>query len=178
MNSTAVNNLILDFAEPVARALPRLPKLVLTLLVGVLLIYVLMWLFEHVLRLARTPATLSGILSSIARVIMWVVLLATLFQNAGLPQIAIALSSSLALTGVALGAGAGSLVQDIIAGLFLVQDRDFNTGFRIKSGDIEGRVRRMDMRKIRIEDDKGKIHVVPTSVFDKTSWVVLDRNKE
>lgn len=172
------DHLLSAFSEPVINALPRLPKLGVTLIVGILVLYLAMWLFERFLRLVRTPATLAGILTSIARVVMWVILIATLFQAAGLPQIALALSSSLAITGVALGAGANSLVQDIIAGLFLVQDKDFNTGYRIKSGDIEGRVRRMDMRKIRIEDDKGQLHVVPTSVFDKASWVVIDRNKD
>lgn len=174
----AFHSFFLALAEPVTNALPRLPRLIITLIVGILILYLAMWLFERLLKLVRTPTTLAGILVSIARVVMWVILIATLFQAAGLPQVALALSSSLAITGVALGAGANSMVQDIIAGLFLVQDRDFNTGYRIKSGDIDGRVRRMDMRKIRIEDDKGQIHVVPTSVFDKMSWVVIDRNKE
>jgi small conductance mechanosensitive channel len=151
--------------------------MILAFAVGVVVLYLFSWLLEKLLRVARTPRTLHDIIISISRVVMWVILIAIIFQSIGLPQVALALSSSLAIVGVALGAGANGLVQDVISGLFLARDQDFDTGFRIKSGDIEGIIKRVDIRKVRIEDSKGCIHVVPTSSFDKTSWVVLSRDK-
>ncbi len=163
------------FTEPIIRTLPKLPQALLALGVGIIVLYTLQFIFEKILRVARTPRTLFDILTSISRVVLWVILIAAIFQSLGLNQIAFALSGSVAILGVAIGAGANSLVQDIIAGLFLARDRDFDVGFRIKTGEIEGRIRRIDMRKVRIEDAKGKVHVLPTSMFDKSSWSVLDR---
>lgn len=173
-----MNELLLAFLEPLDRAIPKIPQLILAFTVGVIVLYLFSWLIEKLLRVARTPRSLHDIILSISRVVMWVILIAVIFQSIGLPQVALALSSSLAVVGIALGAGANGLVQDVISGLFLARDRDFDVGFRIKSGDIEGVINRIDIRKIRISDDKGNIHVVPTSSFDKTSWVVLSRDKK
>lgn len=164
------------FVDPILKALPRLPQAILTLLIGIILLYLFHWIFERSLKLAKAHRTLIQILSSISRVILWVILIAAVFQSLGLPQLAFAFSGSVAILGVAIGAGANSLVQDIIAGIFLARDRDFDVGFLIKTGDIEGIIKRIDIRKVRIQDGKGRIHVLPTSALDKASWVVLDRD--
>lgn len=171
-----MDQLLLAFADPVARALPKIPQAILALLVGWLTIRLFHWMFSKVLRLARTPKTLFTIMSSIADVILWVILIAVFFQSLGLNQVALALSGSVALIGVALGTGANALVQDVITGLFLSRDPDFDVGFEIKTGDIEGTIRRIDIRKVRIEDKKGNMHVLPNSNLDKSSWVVLSRD--
>lgn len=163
------------FTDPVLRALPKIPHAILTLLVGIILIHFFLWLLERILRVARTPRTLHDILSSIVQVLLWVILIAAIFQSLGLTQVALTLSGTLAIAGVAIGAGANAMVQDIIAGLFLARDRDFDVGYTIKVGDVEGVIRHIDIRKVRVEDSKGKVHVLPTSNFDKSSWVVLKR---
>lgn len=163
------------FSDPVLRALPRIPQAVLALLVGIVILHLLQWLFERALKLARTPRSLYGILTSISQVLFWVILIAAVFQSLGLTQIALTLSGSVAILGVAIGAGANALVQDIIAGLFLSRDPDFDVGYKIKAGDIEGVIKRIDLRKVRIEDKAKKIHVLPNSQLDKMSWVVLGR---
>lgn len=172
-----MENFVRAFAEPVLHALPKFPQAILTLAVGIITLYFLQWVFAKTLRLARTPRTLFDILTSISHVVLWVILIAAIFQSLGLTQVALALSSSVAILGIAVGAGANALVQDIIAGLFLARDRDFDVGYRIKTADIEGVIRRIDMRKVRLEDESGRIHVLPNSSLDKASWVVLGREE-
>lgn len=164
------------FSEPILKALPHLPQAVLTLLVGIIVIHIFQWIFERILKLARTPRSLFSILSSISKVILWVILIAAVFQSLGLTQIAFAFSGSIAILGVAIGTGANVFVQDIIAGLFLSRDPDFDVGYTVKVGEIEGMIRRIDIRKVRIEDAKGRVHVLPNSNMDKASWVVLKRD--
>lgn len=173
-----MENLANAFAEPILRTLPKIPQAILALGVGVLVVYLLQWIFEKILRVARTPKTLFDILTSISHVILWLILIALIFQSLGLSQVALAISGSVAIIGVAIGAGANALVQDIIAGLFLARDRDFDLGYHIKTGDTEGIIKKIDIRKVRIEDDKGRIHVLPTSSFDKNYWVVLAREQK
>jgi small-conductance mechanosensitive channel len=163
------------FSEPVNQALPKIPQALLAFAVGVIVLHLLQWIFEKTLRLAKAPRSLQQILGSIVQVVLWVILIAAVFQSIGLTQIAFTLSGSVAIIGIALGAGANALVQDIITGLFLARDRDFNVGYRIKIGDVEGTIKQIDIRKVRIEADNGNIYVVPNSNLDKASWVVLDR---
>ena len=168
---------VLDaFSEPILKALPRIPQAILALAVGVLFVYFLQWIIEKTLKVARTPRTLLDILSSIAHVVLWVILIAAIFQSLGLTQIAFTISGSLAIVGVAIGAGANTMVQDIIAGLFLARDKDFDVGYQIKMGDIEGTIKKIDIRKIRVEDKQGHIHVIPNSMLDRASWIVLRRD--
>jgi small-conductance mechanosensitive channel len=96
-------------------------------------------------------------------------------QQIGLPQVALALSSTVAIAGLAIATGSSVFIQDLVSGLFLAQDPDFNVGDRIKVLDLEGTVERMDARKIRMRDDKGLLHVLPNSTFDKSSWSVIQR---
>jgi small-conductance mechanosensitive channel len=170
---------ILDaFADPIIHALPKIPQAILALMVGWLMIRLLHWMFSKVLRIARTPKTLFTIMTSIADVVLWVILIAVVFQSLGLNQVALALSGSVAIIGVAIGTGANSLVQDIITGLFLSRDPDFDVGFVIRTESVEGTIRRIDLRKVRIEDKDGKMHVLPNSNLDRSSWVVLSRNSK
>lgn len=166
------------FSDPILKALPKLPQAVLAFAVGLVMVKLFEWLFAYTLRLSRTSRTLQDILNSVASVILWVILIAVVFQSLGLAQVALAFSGSVAIIGVAIGAGANAMVQDIIAGLFLSRDRDFNVGYQIKTGDVEGIVQAIDVRKVRIQDAKGNVHILPTSAFDKSSWVVLSRHSE
>ncbi len=166
------------FTDPILKALPKIPQAILAFAVGIIVLHLLQWIFEKTLKVAKTPRTLYGILTSISQVVLWVILIAAVFQSLGLTQIALALSGSVAIIGVAVGAGANALVQDVIAGLFLARDRDFDTGYHIKTGDIEGIIKKIDIRKVRIEDKSGKIHVLPNSTLDRASWVVLDRDDD
>lgn len=166
------------FREPILYALPKLPNAILTLLVGLLVLNLLQWSFERVLRLIRAPRSLTSILSSISETVLWIILMVVIFQSLGLTQVAFVFSGVLAIIGVALGTGATSMVQDVIAGLFLSRDKDFNIGYTIKIGEIEGVIRRVDVRKIRIEDKKGILHIIPTSMLDKGSWTLLSRQED
>lgn len=173
-----MENVLNAFADPVAKALPKIPQAVMAFAVGLIVIHVMMWIIEKLLVVSRTPRALQNIISSITSVILWLILIAAILQSIGLGQIAIAFSGSIAILGVAIGAGANALVQDVIAGLFLARDRDFDVGMHIKTGDIEGIIRRIDIRKVRIEDDQGRYHVLPNSSLDKASWQVVDRDPE
>lgn len=171
-----MEGLLSAFSEPILRALPRLPQAILALAVGYLVLKFLKWVLEKSLRWVKAPRSLVDIINSIAGVVLWVILIAVVFQSLGLNQVALAFSGSVAILAVAVGAGANALVQDIIAGLFLARDRDFDVGYRIKTADIEGVIRRIDVRKVRIEDDDGRISVLPTSTFDRSNWMVLARD--
>lgn len=153
----------------------RLPQLLLTLIVGYFLIKIFMLVVGGLIRVSHAKRALKDILMSIFNIALWLLLIAALLQQVGLTQIAFALSGFVAIAGLAVTAGASALFQDLISGVFLAQDPDFNVGDELKVAEVEGIIEKMDARKIRLRDKKGQLHVLPNSMFDKASWVVLKK---
>jgi len=153
----------------------KLPDLVLTLIFGYIVIKVIKSLVIGVISFSRANSALKGILFSVLDVVMWILLIAVMLQQIGLTQISIALSGAVAISALAISAGSAAFVQDLVAGIFLSQDSDFNAGDLLRVGEIEGVVERMDARKIRLRDEKGKLHIFPNSFFDKSTWIVLKK---
>jgi small-conductance mechanosensitive channel len=160
------------------KAWDKVPELLLTLIVGFIVIKIIKAILHGVIQVTRANRAMKGILMSVIDVALWIFLVAALLQQVGLTQIALALSSTVAIAGIAISVGSSAFIQDLVSGLFLAQDTDFNTGDRIKVKDVEGMVERMDARKIRVRDEKGNLHIFPNSVFDKEAWIVLnEKNK-
>jgi small-conductance mechanosensitive channel len=109
---------------------------------------------------------------------MWVILFAEIARQLGMGSLAVTISGSLAVLALALASGASGLAGDIIAGVFLARDSDFEIGFRIRIGGIEGIIQKIDIRKIRVVDDKGDIHIFPNTKLDKEGWVIVSQNVE
>ncbi len=155
--------------------LPHVPELVMALLIGFLLISILVWSLGRALGLLHLPRALILIVRSLLSVILWIILIADILRMAGLNQVAITLSGSLLVIGLAVANGANALVSDVISGLFLAKDPDFDVGFLIKAGEVEGTIESIDIRKIRIRTGKHTLVVVPNSVIDKERFEVLSR---
>lgn len=172
MGSTTFTDRIFEI---ITRAWDKAPQLLLTLVVGYIVIKLLKALLHGVIGYSRANQAMKGVLLSVVDIALWIFLLAALLQQVGLTQVSFALSGSVAIAGVALATGSSAFVQDLVAGVFLAQDKDFNAGDLIKITDIEGTVERMDARKVRIRDGKGDLHVFPNSTFDRGSWTVLKR---
>jgi small-conductance mechanosensitive channel len=80
-----------------------------------------------------------------------------------------------------MAAGGSTLVSDIVAGIFLARDGDFNVGDEIKAGEepaIQGIVERLDARRVRIRDTGGILHVLPNSVVERKAWTVIRRRAQ
>lgn len=166
-------DILTKFTDPIFRIGPKLPSLVLALLFGYVIIRLLLTLLKNTLRLAKLSKALANIIVSIASVLLWVILFSELAQEVGLSSLAVKISGSLLVVGLAIANGMSALAGDIVSGVYLSQDRDFECGMRIKTGDIEGVIKKIDIRKTRIIDDDGRIHIMPNSKIDSGGWSVI-----
>lgn len=159
------------------KAWDKLPQLLLTFIVGYILIKIVKAVLHSLVKVSRTNMAMKGILMSLIDIGLWIFVISALLSQIGLNQIALALSSSVVVVSLAISVGSTALVQDLVAGLFLAQDRDFNPGDTVKIGEVVGWVERMDARKVRIRDEKGNLHIFPNSKFDKEDWIVLAKKE-
>ncbi len=170
-----MNAAFVQLFDNFTNALPRLPQVLVTFLIGYLCIIVIGWVMVASLKVARVPRALIAILKSLASIILWVILVAQLLRILGLSQIAITLSGSLLVIGLAIANGAQLLVSDVISGLFLARDPDFGIGYHIKVDDVDGIVEAIDIRRIRIRTKEGTLYIIPNSVLDKEKWHLIDK---
>ena len=65
------------------------------------------------------------------------------------------------IVGLAVGFGAQSLVKDVISGMFILIENQFNIGDWIDAGGVSGIVERSNLRVTVLRDVDGKVHFVP-----------------
>lgn len=152
----------------------RIPAALVAFLFGLVLTRALYRFLRLSLRVVRMPQGLRGIVLSLINTLLWLFLTISVLQSLGLGNLALVLSGSIAALGFALAAGASNLTADILAGVFLAKDRDFSVGDEVIAGEgTEGTIESMDMRRTRIRDKAGKLHVIPNSVIERKEWVLL-----
>lgn len=123
--------------------------------------------------------TLVGLLRSIGRVVIVVILVFMVLGAVGVnlgPLLAGA-----GVVGLAISFGAQSLVKDVISGLFILFENQFAVGDVVRIEGVSGAVERMTLRVVVLRDVHGVVHIVPNGQITKVSnltrsWarVVLD----
>lgn len=128
-----------------------------------------LWVISHVLRflistftkVGKQSATIGIIVNSIikyAAVIIglfmilsaWGVQTATLLAGAG-------------ILGLAISFGAQSLIEDVISGLFIIFEKDFQVGDVVEIDGFRGTVKGIGIRTTKIEDLTGDVKIINNS---------------
>lgn len=172
------NEIISEVINETMNYLPKLPAAIVVLALGSILIKMLKSLVARIMRRFRLEETVIGFVQAFITFACWVFLISIIFALMGFPQISIAFSGSIALILVGIASNANSLIQDLLAGIFLIADPDFKVGVRIKVNNVDGTVSSLDIKKTKIRDEAGQIHVVSNKVFDNTVYIMdgIERN--
>lgn len=75
--------------------------------------------------------------------------------------------ASAGILGLAVGFGSQLLIRDLITGIFLILENQFNAGDRVKIDTIEGVVDHVGLRTISVRDDSGAMHIIPNGSVTK-----------
>lgn len=103
--------------------------------------------------------TLFTVLSSTVKYVIYFITLMIILEIFGIKT-----SSIVAVAGigsVALGFGAQVLVEDMISGLFILAENQFNIGDYITVADYSGTVEAMSLRTTSLRTAKGELCIVP-----------------
>ncbi|MEG3586542.1 MAG: mechanosensitive ion channel family protein [Actinomycetota bacterium] len=107
---------------------------------------------------ARTE-TLTSVLSSIANLAIWTVVVLMALGEIGVnlgPLIAGA-----GIVGVAVGFGAQSIVKDFLSGMFMLVEDQYGVGDSVDVGIASGTVERMTLRTTILRDTNGSVWYIP-----------------
>jgi small-conductance mechanosensitive channel len=172
--------IIEDFVKTIINFLPKIPFILIGIFAGWLIIEVIIFVLKRFLKIAKIKKDISGLTTTICKFILWLILIAVILEAMGFGGIVIAISGSAAIVAIFLSSSIGPTLSNIFSGIFLAGDSDIKVGMKIivNDGKTKGVIKSIDMRKVRIEDSKGILHVVPNSIVENGEWVVVDRNKK
>lgn len=125
---------------------------------------------EAARRRARAPAriqALSSVATSVAGAVIWLVVVLTVLGEVGIsigPLIAGA-----GVLGVALGFGAQSVVQDLLAGMFILAEDQYGVGDVVDVGEAFGVIEEIHFRTTRIRDLNGMLWYVRNGEITRTA---------
>lgn len=112
----------------------------------------------------KRAATLGKVLRNILRIVIWSIALLMVLNEL---EIDVGpLLAGVGIVGLAVGFGAQSLVKDIVAGMFILVENQYDVGDVIKVAGASGKVERVTLRSTRLRDLEGKIHIIPNGSMD------------
>jgi len=107
----------------------------------------------------KRATTLSRALVTTGTVFIVVAALFMILSEVGINITAVV--AGFGIAGIAVGFGAQSLVKDLIAGLFIFIEDQYNVGDVVRIADISGLVEEVNLRRTVLRDTDGTVHSVP-----------------
>lgn len=103
--------------------------------------------------------TLSKVFSSTLKIVIWVIAILMFLPEFGINPTP--LLAGAGLIGLAIGMGSRSLVQDYLAGLFILLEDQYRVGEEVDISGKKGQVIDLNLRRTIIKDEEGIIHYIP-----------------
>jgi len=117
--------------------------------------------------LARRVQTLSGALATITAITILIVASFMILGELGVDVTPLLATAGVA--GIALGLGAQSLIRDMIAGLFILMEDQYNKGDVVKVAGIAGLVEDVTLKRTVLRDLDGIVHSIPNGEIKMAS---------
>lgn len=116
--------------------------------------------------------TLTGIISTILKVILVFLFIVILLEKLG---VAIGpILASAGIIGLAVGFGAQELVRDMISGFFILLEDQIRIGDAVELNGVWGVVESIELRTIKLRDMSGVVHVFQNGKINKLSNMSKD----
>ncbi len=109
--------------------------------------------------LARRVQTLSGALTTLVGVALATVAAFMILGEMGVDVTPLLATAGVA--GIAIGLGAQSLIKDMLAGLFILMEDQYNKGDVVKVAGISGLVEDVNLKRTVLRDMDGIVHSIP-----------------
>ncbi len=121
----------------------------------------------------RRLVTLHGLLASALSYLLYFIACILILFTFGITWKGLApLLGAASILGLAVGFGAQRLVRDLISGLFILGEGQFDIGDWVSIGGVTGRVEEMGLRVTRLRDDQGRAYIIAngdiTQVFNSS----------
>ena len=149
----------------------KLPHLLVVAAIAFVLMRLLRLITFHMTRAAErnsaTPVhiaqvkTVAGIVRTTGLAIIWLIAGLQILDTLGVNLAPLLASAGIA--GIALGLAAQNIVKDVLNGILILIEDQFNVGDTVRLAGLSGIVEAMTLRKTTVRDADGTLYIVPNS---------------
>ena len=160
----------------------KLPHLLVIAAIAFLLSHLLKLMTRHMIRVAEQHAagpgrvaqvrTLAGVIRTTGLAIIGLIAGLQVLDAVGInfgPLLA-----SAGIAGVAIGLAAQNIVRDVLNGMLILIEDQFNVGDTVRVAGVAGTVETMTLRKTTIRDADGTLYVIPNSQITTVANLSVD----
>ncbi|ELZ40541.1 mechanosensitive ion channel domain-containing protein [Halorubrum tebenquichense] len=146
-----------NFVEGLAVAIPRLLSgLVFLALAYATVRVVLAVVRSSIARVYVGDRELVGdLIVTLVAVFLWFGVALTFLKVLGMGDIAASLGTAVGFIALGVSYALSEMIEDTVAGVYLLRDPDFNVGYRVEAKGVTGTVAAIELRKTRIDTDAG-----------------------
>jgi small-conductance mechanosensitive channel len=146
-----------NFVESLAVAIPRLLSgLVFLALAYATVRIVLALVRSSINRIYVGDQELVGdLIATLAAIFLWFGVALTFLKVVGMGDIAASLGTAVGFIALGISYALSEMIEDTVAGVYLLRDPDFNPGYRVEAKGVTGTVAAIELRKTRIDTDAG-----------------------
>jgi small conductance mechanosensitive channel len=149
----------------------KLPHLLVVAAIAFVLMRLLRLITFHMTRVAErnsaTPVhiaqvkTVAGVVRTTGLAIIWVIAGLQILSALGMNLAPLLASAGIA--GIAVGLAAQNIVKDVLNGILILIEDQFNVGDTVRLAGLSGVVEAMTLRKTTVRDADGTLYIVPNS---------------
>jgi len=149
----------------------KLPHLVVVVVIAFILYRILSLITFHMTRVAKRHAviperinqieTVAGVLRATGITVIALITGLQVLEIVGL-NLAPLLASA-GVVGIAIGLAAQNIVRDMLNGVLILIEDQFNVGDSVKIAGVAGTVEAMTLRKTTLRDGDGTLYIIPNS---------------
>ena len=146
-----------NFLDGLAVAIPRL----LSGLVFLALAYVTVRVALAIVRSSINRVYIGDrelvgdLIVTLVAVFLWFGVALTFLKVLGMGDIAASLGTAVGFIALGVSYALSEMIEDTVAGVYLLRDPDFNVGYRVEAKGVTGTVAAIELRKTRIDTDAG-----------------------
>lgn len=165
------------FLADVASALPKLLSGVVFLSLSYVAIRFIMVVVRTVLqRSFRGQPIYVQLGSTIVKVFLWFGVLLSFLSAVGLGPIAASLGTASGFLALGVAYALSDMIEDVVAGVYLLRDPDFNVGDTVTAADTTGTIEAIELRKTRFS--VGDDTVVRANAAVEAKWTLLSNEPQ
>jgi len=170
--SSIPERIVSEFVADIVTVLPTL----LSGFVFLTLAYIFIRLVRSVLgsvlgRLyADEQQLIVDLVVTVVSVFLWFGVGLTLFKIVGMDDVAASLGTATGFVALGVAFALKEMIADTVAGVYLLQDPDFNEGDLVTTASVTGTVTGIDLRKTRVRSEEGDLVVLANRDVEK-KWV-------
>ena len=149
----------------------KLPHLVVVAVIAFLLYRLLRLITRRMIRVAERHAaspgrlsqvkTLAGVIRTTGLAIIWVIIGLQFLAALGVNLAPLLASDGVA--GIAIGLAAQNIVKDLLNGILILIEDQFNVGDTVRLAGVAGIVEAMTLRNTTVRDPDGTLYIIPNS---------------